>query len=92
MTVPWIASYGVCLKRANNSRNTYLPLLLRALRKLKKIRFGKLARLKKIELAVAFLWGDRAGRAVERLNPAPSGPNALKLDAVMGRPIPRLLN
>jgi len=36
MTHPWIASYGVCLKRANNSVNTYPPLVLRALRKREK--------------------------------------------------------
>src|SRR5665213_1456951 len=31
LTVPWVASYGVSLKLANNSRNTYAPLRLRSL-------------------------------------------------------------
>jgi hypothetical protein len=36
MTFPWIASYGDALKIANNSGNTYAPLVLRALRKREK--------------------------------------------------------
>jgi hypothetical protein len=33
---PWIASYGVSLKIANNSGNTYAPLVLCSLRKTEK--------------------------------------------------------
>jgi hypothetical protein len=36
MTFPWVASYGDALKIANNSGNTYAPLVLRALRKREK--------------------------------------------------------
>jgi hypothetical protein len=47
--LPWIASYGVCLKIANNSVNTYPPLVLPALRKTEKELPIKRASLEKIQ-------------------------------------------
>jgi hypothetical protein len=49
LTVPWVASYGVSLKLANNSGNTYAPLVLCSLRKTEKELPIKRASFEKIQ-------------------------------------------
>ena len=49
MTHPWIASYGACLKRVNNSGNTYPPCFCALSEKEKKNSQKKGASLEKIK-------------------------------------------